>query len=267
MRVSIPNKVLVYNCTVLTPSRHLNAQRDTHSKEPIYHRRIGSITLKTRSNATINDSQNLITKNGGMKRSLHGRIKTEKHTPMVSPKIFNIKAMDTKEIYTSKLLCKSTSQHPKLNNITALKSGRSIIRARHGSIGSQLPIKIQNESFSGTTTIRQRRNTLKFLKDTDDFRNTMQRGLESLQHRNLKLAIEHFTRAIDLKENVPEAYFNRGVAYFEFEDMTKALRDFEKVAEEWPNYNKSTYLYLSMIYTRIGDTNYALSSVSLLLIL
>jgi tetratricopeptide (TPR) repeat protein len=95
----------------------------------------------------------------------------------------------------------------------------------------------------------------------------MQKGLESLQRRSFKLAIEYFTRAIDLEESAPEPYFNRGVAYFEFEDITKALRDFEKVAEEWPSYNKSTYLYLSMIYARLGDTNYALSYVSLLLIL
>jgi tetratricopeptide (TPR) repeat protein len=93
----------------------------------------------------------------------------------------------------------------------------------------------------------------------------MQRGLESLQYRNFKLAIEYFTRAIKLEGSAPEGYFNRGVAYFEFEGITKALRDFERVAEEWPSYNKSTYLYLSMIYSKLGDTSYALSSVILLL--
>lgn len=265
MRISIPNEILVSNYTVLTPSGHLNAPRDTHNKDFTYHRRVGSISFKTRANVTaVNGTQNLSTthaKNGGLKRYFHRRTRTDKHTPIVSPKMFTIKSLATSEIYSNKQLCKSTSQHPKLNSTTALKSGKPVLKARHGSIGSQLPAKLQNCSSTGTGSIRQRRNTLKFLKDTGDFRSTLQKGQENLRLRNFRLAVEHFTRAAEMNPSAPEPFFSRGVAFFELQATAKALQDFEKVAEEWPRYDKSTYLYLSMIYSKIADAGSALASV------
>jgi tetratricopeptide (TPR) repeat protein len=104
-------------------------------------------------------------------------------------------------------------------------------------------------------------NLFKSKRHSEDLSYSLYKGLEKLKNRELEEAIECFDKSIAVMPNTPDGYFHRGVAYFESDMTAKALKDFEKIAEEWPKYNKSTFLYLSMIYAKITDINSAITSV------
>ena len=61
--------------------------------------------------------------------------------------------------------------------------------------------------------------------------------------------------------------FRSGIAFFKIEAIPKALKDFIKIAKEWPRYNKSTYIYLFMIYMKINNVSKAIDSVYFIIIL
>ena len=241
--------------------KYVHPSRDKRNNEFNNHRRIGSISTKPPSNLnTIQNPNAVSSKNNGLAKNYYrGRIRTEKQTPTVSPKVATIKSLLLSEIYSARHL---THRHSKLNN-TTLRSGHLASQERHGSIESQPRIKIQNMSFLIPASNRHKKNSINFFskRNSENYLDVLNKGLDNLKLKNFREAIDCFDKVINTSPNSPEAYFHRGIAFFESEANTKALKDFEKIAEEWPKYNKSVYLYLSMIYTKILDYNSAISSV------
>jgi len=75
-------------------------------------------------------------------------------------------------------------------------------------------------------------------------------GVQEYEKGNYKKAIEYFTKAIELKPDYAEAYFNRGLAYLKtgsiwipggVENLRKALSDFNKAIELKPDYVDAYY--------------------------
>jgi len=54
------------------------------------------------------------------------------------------------------------------------------------------------------------------------------KGIENSQAGNYELAVKDFTKAISLKPNYPEAFYNRGIVYFEIKQPEKGFKDFDK---------------------------------------
>ena len=272
--MTIPTDLLIGAYTPLTPSRHLNIPREKHLTEFFYHRRKGSLPSDIRSslrNIQSSQNNNLIHLKYGkiLKKGSHKNSNTDKNLTSVSINMKQIKVPGTKDLHGSKHSTKSAIHHPKLGNTTMIKPGKLIKAARHGSIGNQLGNKPQRKSFVGVTSVRHKKNSISFFKSkrtSEEFSQMMYQGLEKLKNREMEQAIECFDKVIELFSNIPEASFNRGIAYFESDMVAKALVDFEKVADRWPKHNKSTYLYLSVIYVKVSDPESAITSVIVLII-
>ena len=57
--------------------------------------------------------------------------------------------------------------------------------------------------------------------------------------KDFKSAVDYFTRTIDLNPEYTEAYYNRGFAYELLKDPENSRKDYEKVLELHPNYEKA----------------------------
>jgi len=75
-------------------------------------------------------------------------------------------------------------------------------------------------------------------------------GVQEYEKGNYEKAIEYFTKAIELKPDYAEAYFNRGLAYFKMgsryttegrENLNSAIVDFSKAIELNPNFIDAYY--------------------------
>ena len=72
-------------------------------------------------------------------------------------------------------------------------------------------------------------------------------GVQEYEKGNYEKAIEYFTKAIELKPDYAEAYFNRGLAYFKTgsyynrEPYEKAIQDFTKAIELKPDFVDAYY--------------------------
>ena len=60
-------------------------------------------------------------------------------------------------------------------------------------------------------------------------------GIVYLSLKDYEKSIESFTNAITLKDNLYQAYLNRGTAYSEIQDFQKAITDYKKTIELNPN--------------------------------
>ena len=268
MKMSLPTELFIGAYAPLTPSRHLNIPREKHTNEFSHHRRKESLPFDLRSSlrSIQNLQNNTIThmkSSKPIKRITRKGTKADKSLTSQSPKVTTMKSLSNNETY-SKRLSKSTIHHPKFGTINMLKTGKFAKEGRNNSVGNHNKLKVQKKSSIGQSTSKHKKNNTAFLKNkrnSNEFLQLLYHGLEKLKNRDMNQAIEYFNKIIELSPNSPEAYFNRGIAYFESDMTTKALSDFEKVSEKWPKYNKSTYLYLSMIYVKISDVNSAISSV------
>ena len=87
------------------------------------------------------------------------------------------------------------------------------------------------------------------------------RGTRNAQNGNLFLAIEDFTKAIEIKPNDIMAYNNRGSAYAQQGDYIQAISDFTKVIGINSNdpvayHNRAVAYYCLKEYDRAwGDVN------------
>lgn len=70
-------------------------------------------------------------------------------------------------------------------------------------------------------------------------------------------AIVHYSRALRLKPNLPDALIHRGVAYFEQGNFSFALTDFSKMIELDPD-NADAYVIRGDAYFRKGDFDLAM---------
>lgn len=71
-------------------------------------------------------------------------------------------------------------------------------------------------------------------------------------------AIEHFNKALELKPDLLESYFNRGLAYTRKQEYDKALADLNKVIELNPNLGEAYYTR-GLVYEYQLDYNKAIS--------
>jgi len=247
MKIFLQPRLLANAYTPLTPSRRQNTLHD----KPHHHRK-GSLPFSSKT--SVRSIQN-----PGNKSFKKGSRKACKDNTL-SPKMSTMKSLVIKDIYGSKNLGKSMAYTSKL--ASTLRSNRPMKEVRHSSTGAQLRMKTQRKSFIGATSVRH--NLFKNKRHSENLSYSLHKGLEKLKNRKLEQAIECFDKSIAVMPNTPHAYFHRGIAYFESGITAKALKDFEKVADEWPKYNKSTFLYLSMIYVKIADISSAIASVCLL---
>ncbi len=69
---------------------------------------------------------------------------------------------------------------------------------------------------------------------------------------NWKQSIADFTKVIALNPSVPEAYYNRGIAYNKVGNLTEAMADFSKVIELNPD-NPSGYHNRAVLYYQLKE--------------
>ncbi len=70
-------------------------------------------------------------------------------------------------------------------------------------------------------------------------------------------AVVHYSRALKLKPDLPDALIHRAVAYFELRDFSHALADFSKMIELDPD-NADTYVIRGDAYLGNGDFDLAM---------
>ena len=100
-----------------------------------------------------------------------------------------------------------------------------------------------------------------------DAQSYMQRGIEAHQNNNLDDAITYYTEVISLDSDhsiIPQAYHNRGNAYYFKGEYDRAIADYDKTIELNPNeaqtyYNRGNAYYSKGAYDRaITDYNNAI---------
>jgi len=79
-------------------------------------------------------------------------------------------------------------------------------------------------------------------------------GIVYLSLKDYEKSIESFTNAITLKDNLYQAYLNRGTAYSEIRDFQKAITDYKKTIELNPNLPEA-YNNLGLALKNIGKKN------------
>ncbi len=60
------------------------------------------------------------------------------------------------------------------------------------------------------------------------------KGLENSQNGDYEQGIKDFSKAIALKNNYAEAYYNRGILFFEIKQPEKGFADFDKAIKIQP---------------------------------
>ena len=78
--------------------------------------------------------------------------------------------------------------------------------------------------------------------------------VEQQEHEN---AIKHYTKAIELKPDFPEAYYNRGATYYDKGDYNRAIEDYNKAIEIQPD-DAQAYSNRGVTYYKKGDYNRAI---------
>ncbi|MFI5195659.1 MAG: tetratricopeptide repeat protein [Chitinophagales bacterium] len=89
-------------------------------------------------------------------------------------------------------------------------------------------------------------------------------GNYEVKHENLSGALKDYTRAIAQHPNYPEAYANRGAAYFQSGDLYAAIADYSQAIRYKPNYAMYYYNRASARAT-FNDFNGALADYNLFL--
>lgn len=80
----------------------------------------------------------------------------------------------------------------------------------------------------------------------------LNRGVGFLNLKEYNLAIEDFTRSIELNSTNASAYHSKGMVYYELEDYSQAVDNFKK-ALDLSQDNPVTFFNLGMSYFRLND--------------
>lgn len=83
-------------------------------------------------------------------------------------------------------------------------------------------------------------------------------GKSYYENNDLDNSIKYFEKAIDLKENFPEAYHNLGIAYFDLGNSDKAVENLKTAIELDSDYAKAYYT-LTLIYYEEKDYDNAIN--------
>lgn len=81
-------------------------------------------------------------------------------------------------------------------------------------------------------------------------------GAEAMKRKDFDHAIICFSEAIRLNRNIPEAYYNRGVAYGTKGDLDKALPDFVEAIHLAPKFAEA-YYWRGTVYESKGEKDKA----------
>jgi len=238
----------------LSPHRQPSLPYDKPQKNPvsgnfIRHRRIGSLNFKPRNNLRVTQQQPIIqklnysniqspsnTNNSALIQKYCRAARTEKPTPLISPRMSTMKSLILTEIYSSKPLNlnKSISHHQQtLGQTAVIKSGRLIDEMRHGSTGCALTRQQQKMLSPSSTRARWAKEIVltphkeNQAKKQEESKNFIQEGINSMQNQNFSRAIELFGQAISVApKNNPEAYFRRGIALLDLNAAGNSIKVF-----------------------------------------
>ncbi len=214
------------------PVRDSSQPRDGSSKprvptDYIRHRRMASLTFK--QNAAPKGSQLVTSGNYSLFQKYCRAARTEKPTPLISPRTSTMKSLMLTEIYTSKPMYKTaagtTTHHQqvsnKLNTTTVIKPGQEF---RRGSTGSRQFHKTQYCAASSRRRSRECISTPQSAKRNAEAGQLVQEGIEAVKRHELAAAIDCFNNAATMFPNNPEVYLNRGIAYLEDNAPGKAAK-------------------------------------------
>lgn len=177
------------------------------------------------------------------KASIHNEINSGTSSPISSIRGSFIRTSNINIKRYSKL---ATSM--KLDNKIQSFFNETAIKVNSQRGNDFVPISVKRRSFTGKRSL-------------GEISNFLQQGLELLKRKEFANAVDFFTKAIQLSNNLPEAYFHRGISLLELNKPETAIKDLEKVVIEYPKYNKMVYLYLAMAYVKLANTASAISSV------
>ena len=79
------------------------------------------------------------------------------------------------------------------------------------------------------------------------------------KQKEYKKSIEHYTKAIELKPDFPEAYTNRGNAYGARGDYDRAIKDYNRAIQLKPDY-ANAYYNCGNVYNMRGDYDCAIQN-------
>ena len=82
-------------------------------------------------------------------------------------------------------------------------------------------------------------------------------GIEYIRQENNALAIEEFTRAIELDPGYYYAYYNRALAYYQNGELESCLADYNKAIELRPD-NVYWTIERGFLYLELGDREKAI---------
>jgi tetratricopeptide (TPR) repeat protein len=86
------------------------------------------------------------------------------------------------------------------------------------------------------------------------------RGVDYNESRQASQAIPDYTKAIELEPNYPSAYYARGLAYADTGDLAQAISDFDKALELFPDFAR-VYLDRSLAYYDLGNLEQAIDDL------
>ncbi len=77
---------------------------------------------------------------------------------------------------------------------------------------------------------------------------------KNLENKNYHAAIDEFTKTISIDKKNPDAYYGRGVAYFETEKFELSKNDFLVLKTIAPNFNTLVDNYLAKIHLNLNES-------------
>jgi tetratricopeptide (TPR) repeat protein len=94
----------------------------------------------------------------------------------------------------------------------------------------------------------------------------LQQAKEYQKNKQFELAINEFTKAIQVENNNLEAYYWRGFCFYQISEMRKAVEDFNISINLKPDYGKA-YYWRALAYLKMGEKDQALSNLNQAIIL
>ena len=111
--------------------------------------------------------------------------------------------------------------------------------------------------LDGFSVIRDIRADEDFLKRYRTYQQAVSSGKVSLDKKDYRSAIEHYTKAIEMSPFVASHYYDRGIALYRKGDEKKAIEDFDRVVIMDPR-SSSAYIYRGLCRMKGVSTKGAL---------
>lgn len=86
----------------------------------------------------------------------------------------------------------------------------------------------------------------------------IEEGKESIVQKNFKVAIEKFSKGLDIDSNNLSLLFYRGISYLDYSMPNETIKDLNRILNIQPDYKKIVYLILSIAYKRVDKNKESL---------